>query len=252
MKELPPVKHQHWHPLFWVLFFILITGTYGILREYDYRSAVRLAQVVGFGWESIDPFDVIQKNWRLAFRKETWGTHKRVLNLALRKQEDTYCGRSGGRRYFLIHGYSARKIRDLWAYHDLLSSLRPAELLVLGCENVDALKGLTSLRHLSLRDSPSIQNPDVFKGLSGLEKLTFHGYDVLLNLNALKELNGLRYLKLSGSFSLRNAGALKNLTGLQKIYLEGCRIDWTDLYELRAALPKTDITFPDGSKSPPE
>ena len=47
--------------------------------------------------------------------------------------------------------------------------------------------------------------------------------------------------------------ALKGLTGLQEINLYRCdKIPVAALRELRAALPKTDITFPDGTNNPPQ
>jgi hypothetical protein len=46
--------------------------------------------------------------------------------------------------------------------------------------------------------------------------------------------------------------ALKNLTGLKELDLHHCdKIPAAALRELRAALPMTDITFPDGTKNPP-
>ena len=46
---------------------------------------------------------------------------------------------------------------------------------------------------------------------------------------------------------------LKGLTGLRLLNLDGCdKIPAAALRELRAALPNTDITFPDGTKNPPQ
>jgi hypothetical protein len=53
--------------------------------------------------------------------------------------------------------------------------------------------------------------------------------------------------------ALQNVDALNGLTGLQRLNLDGCaKIPAAALRELRAALPKTEITFPDGSNNPPQ
>jgi len=73
------------------------------------------------------------------------------------------------------------------------------------------------------------------------------------NVDALKGLTDLQYLKLIRFHQLQNVYALKSLTGLQSLDLSlSFRIPATALRELRAALPNTDITFPDGSKNPPQ
>ena len=72
------------------------------------------------------------------------------------------------------------------------------------------------------------------------------------NVDALKGLTALQMLDLRYCTALQNVDALKGLTGLQDLNLRGCeKIPAAALRELRAALPNTDITFPDGSKEPP-
>ena len=125
-----------------------------------------------------------------------------------------------------------KEVPDLGRYREMLHHLRPTELLVWGCkdENVDALKGLTGLQRLLLFGCPALQNLDGLKGLSTLQWLTINGCD-----------------------ALQNVDGLKGLTSLQSLTLLGwTKIPATALRELRAALPKTDITFPDGSKNPPQ
>lgn len=83
-------------------------------------------------------------------------------------------------------------------------------------------------------------------------ELHVYGYDDQ-NVDALKGLTDLQYLKLIRFPALQNVDALKNLNGLQSLDLRFCnRIPAVALRELRAALPNTDITFPDGSKNPPQ
>ena len=73
------------------------------------------------------------------------------------------------------------------------------------------------------------------------------------NVDGLKGLTGLQKLFLWGCPALQNVDALKSLTALQKLWLKDCdKIPATALRELRAALPDTVITFPDGTKNPPQ
>ena len=54
-------------------------------------------------------------------------------------------------------------------------------------------------------------------------------------------------------YGCENVDVLKGLTNLQVLYLNGCdKIPAAALRELRAALPKTNITFPDGTNNPPQ
>ena len=72
------------------------------------------------------------------------------------------------------------------------------------------------------------------------------------NVDALKSLTALQRLVLLDCDALQNLDGLKGLTGLQILKLTGChKIPAAALRELRAALPKTDITFRDGTKNPP-
>ena len=122
-------------------------------------------------------------------------------------------------------------VPDLGRYREMLHHLRPKTLAAWGCknENVDALTGLTGLQRLGLGDCPALQNLDTLKGLTGLQGLN-----------------------LTGCTALQNVDALKSLTSLQRLWLNGCdKIPAAELRELRAALPNTDITFPDGTNNPP-
>ena len=122
------------------------------------------------------------------------------------------------------------EVRDLGRYREMLHRLRPTQLEAWECENVDALKGLTALQYLYLRGCPALQNVDGLKGLTALQ-----------------------FLNLNGCRALQNVDGLKGLTALRQLGLVGCnKIPAAALGELRAALPNTDITFPDGTKSPPQ
>ena len=123
-------------------------------------------------------------------------------------------------------------IPDLGRYREMLHQLRPTALIAWRCKdkNVDALKGLTALQSLNLLDCPALQNVDALKGLTALQ-----------------------VLHLSRCTALQNVDALKGLTNLRTLSLHDCdKIPAAALRELRAALPNTYITFPDGSENPPQ
>ena len=124
-----------------------------------------------------------------------------------------------------------KEVPDLGRYREMLHQLRPTDLYVYGCqdENVDALKGLTGLQTLLLFGCPALQNVDGLKGLTALQSLVLNNCTALQNVDGLKGLTSLQSLTLLG-WTIIPAAALR---------------------ELRAALPNTDITFPDGTKNPP-
>ena len=120
-------------------------------------------------------------------------------------------------------------------------------------QNVDGLKGLTGLQWLNLDLCTALQNVDGLKGLSGLQLLSLISCDALQNVDGLKGLTGLQTLNLHSCVALQNVDSLKGLVGLQRLFLnDSSKIPASALRELRAALPNTDITFPNGSKLPPQ
>ena len=140
---------------------------------------------------------------------------------------------------------------------DVLKGLTGLQHLDLyGCtalKNVDVLKGLNGLQTLGLLYSTELQNVDGLKDLVGLQSLCLNFCTALQNIDGLKGLAGLQRIELMDCTALQNVDGLKGLTGLQTLYLNGCdKIPAAALRELRAALPKTDITFPDNTKNPPQ
>ena len=124
------------------------------------------------------------------------------------------------------------EVPDLGRYREMLHHLRPTQLFAQGCKdgNVDALKSLTALQLLNLSFCPALQNVDALKSLTALQEISLGGCTVLQNVDALK-----------------------SLTTLQSLYLIACdKIPAAALRELRAALPNTNITFPDGTNNPPQ
>lgn len=232
VKEEPPVRTKarrlgklRW----WLLALFLAWGGYLAWREYDYRAAVREAQAAGFKWVESGPWDLIRADWHNALKKETWSTYVRRLGLVF--------------------------VDSLSQHRDLIRRLRPTELWGLGFkdENLDAIKGATSLQILSVRDCPNLQNLDALSGLTRLEVLDLTMCSNLQSLDGLKGLTRLKNLDLRRCSSLQNVDALKNLTSLQMLYLNRCpEIPANSLHELRAALPNTEVSFSEYGKTPPE
>ena len=213
-----------------------------------YNAAVREAKEAGFEWTCTDTISLIQQDWRNALKKETWSAHPRILVMG--------------------------KVADLGHYREMLHRLRPTELYARGCENVDALKGLTDLQRfgltncdalknldglkglvalhtLDIRSCRALQNVDGLKGLTGLQKLFLTNCYALENVDALKDLTGLQTLVLRFCPALQNVDVLKGLSGLQTLSLVGSKIiPAAALLELRVALPNTHITFPDHTGMP--
>ena len=214
-----------------VLIIVLFLGGIGwqMWKLQFYNNAVRWAQEAGFTWICEDPISLIRQDWHNALKKKTWGKHERALWM--------------------------RPVSDLGLYREMLHPLRPTKLNVSGCqdENLDALKNLTALQILDLGGCPALQNVDALKGLTALQSLSLSYCPALQNVDALKGLTGLQKLDLLNCDALQNVDALKGLTTLQSLDLSDCdKIPAAALRELRAALPNTVITFPDGSKEPPQ
>ena len=235
----------------WCVLIVLLLGGIGwqMWKLNAYNNAVREAKEAGFEWTCVDTISLFRQDWRNVLKKETWGAHLRKLNMG--------------------------EVPDLGRCREMLHCLRPTVLYAEGCENVDVLKGLTGLRELYLPGCPALQSLDAIKGLSGLKMLDLWDCRLMKNADALKAIIGLQTLNLSDCRALQNIDGLKNLADLQTLYLQGCtalqnvdgikgltglkelnlyncnKIPAAALRELRAALPKTDITFPDGGKSPP-
>ncbi|MEI7776558.1 MAG: hypothetical protein WCK17_17485 [Verrucomicrobiota bacterium] len=267
-----------------------------VVSKQEYLDAVREAKAAGFEWECDDTTGQIQQGGDSAQKKETGRAPQRKLNM--------------------------EEVSDLGRYRDMLRRLRPTELNVFGCENLDGLMGLTSLQKLGLNFCPALQNLDGLKGLTGLRSFILLGCSALQNVDGLKDLTGLQTLLIRGCPALQNVGGLKGLTGLRSLVLSECpalqnvdglkdltglhllilnqspalqnvdglkgltrlqgidlsgcpalqnvdglkgltdlknlqlggsrKIPAAALRELRAALPNTDITFPDGTKNPPQ
>ena len=157
----------------WPIGLLIATLGWVAWRQYDFRAAVREAKAAGLDFKMSDnPFAVIRKDWRAAFRKATWTDHQRELAIP----------------------YGT----DLAPLKSLIYRLRPTKLAAERCENVDALRKLTSLEELHLSPCFSLKDVDVLKGLTRLQRLDLGGC-TFQNVDALKWLTRLQWLNLSYS-----------------------------------------------------
>ena len=225
-------ESSFWKKL-WCVLIVLFLAVIGwqMWKLNAYNNAVREAKEARFGWTCDDAISLIRQDWHNALKKETWGEHDRVLDM------------------------TTREVPDLGRYREMLHHLNPTQLIAWECqdENADALKGLTALHRLDLSNCSALQNVDALKGLTGLQGLGLSYCTALQNVDGLKGLTSLFWLDLSKCNALQNVDGLKGLTALKTLDLTGCdKIPAAALRELRAALPNTDITFPDGTNKPPQ
>jgi len=246
-----------------VVLLVLLAGL-GALGWHIYtgQRAVRQLREAGFevdaeAWLGARVWAAARADWRLVFKAGSWKSRPAKWKL---------------------DGAKAGELRNLDAVAPALRRVNPEQIAIAHCvalenvdglkgltglqllnifdcdalQNVDGLKGLTRLQLLALCDCDALQNVDGLKGLSGLQTLALFDGAALQNVDVLKRLTGLQTLFLDGSAALQNVDLLKGLTGLQTLNLyDASKISASALRELRAALPKTDITFPDRSKLPP-
>jgi len=144
------------------------------------------------------------------------------------------------------------ELRDINALRGL-KSLRFLNLnLCEGLSNLDGLHGLTGLRFLSLNRCLSLKNLDALHDLTALRTLNLDSCSMLQNVDGAENLGALIEIILTHCRALENVDSLRSLKGLQMVDLAGCpnlpKSSWTDL---SAALPNTYITFPDGSVTGP-
>jgi hypothetical protein len=116
------------------------------------------------------------------------------------------------------------------------------------------LRGLPVLNDPQLYNT-GLQNVDALRELASLHGLTLNGCHGLRNVDGLRNHPALQTLLLQDCTGLKSVEALHGLTGLtglKRLNLEGCTgLPASALRELRAALPQTLITFPDGGSNPP-
>ena len=119
-----------------------------------------------------------------------------------------------------------------------LTSLTTLNLSANKIENVEPLKGLTNLTNLYLI-SNKIENIDLLRGLTNLKSLIL-GYNKIENIEPLKGLTNLTYLYLEGN-KIENIDALKGLTSLRNLILSNNKIE--NMEPLRGLINLTNLSL---------
>jgi hypothetical protein len=219
--------------------FAVVFG-WGAWRHYDFRQAVEEANERGWLFVYTDPVEVICKDWRAAFRTETWSGWERELLIGT--------GTVSERDFDLIRRLKPKQlaIDATFPWRDLsqlqgLSDL--TELMLNDCPNladIDALKNMKELSRLFILRSPVLVSIDPLKELKNLTFLNLGACTALTNVDALQDLKALKKLGLFGCTGLKNVDGLHGLTGLEALDLNSCDgITYEAEDALKAALPKT-------------
>lgn len=243
-----PRRRRRWPRVAFSIFLALI-GTVGWQFLTAWR-AIRQLEEAGFRYDEARLWKIALKDWQMFFETyPTWG-------------EVTEWDHSENSR--------GSQLQSFDAIEPSLRRLNPdgIYLILPGCpnlENLDALRGLTALRFLTISSCTSLRNldglnglpqlkylelygcralkdPGAFRGLTRLERLQVSGFRVLQNADGLNELTILEELYLTHCPSLENVDALKTLTKLKGIRFSRCeKLSRDSVDKLRAALPNTVI-----------
>jgi hypothetical protein len=166
-----------------VALLVAVGLVFPVWRVVDHARAVREVEGRrGFSYAESSLWTRIQKDWRAAFRAETW--EPSVQKLA-------------------ING-----VKDLASERRLIERLRPTSLSVVDCGHLESLDGLPGLDRLYLRGERLPRN------LSGLKKLTWSMGDST-SLEGVETLESLK----SVVFDATNVPLLemKRLIGLRQL-----------------------------------
>ena len=224
MTTDPPPPRRNWHFNRWLIVLAIAMFGWSSWRGYAYRSAVKQARALGWYMEGeyTDPVKTIRRNWKAAFRKETW-----------------------------VNGDTLVRIDTSEAFEQNLASVYWLDPTRLDIDNaatlrdLSALKPLTRLQDITLNRCKGLTNVDGLKNLSALQRVSLGGCTGLTNVDALTNLSALQDVRLDGCTGLTNVDALKNLSALQEVRLTGCTgLTPESVAALKAALPNAQIYGP--------
>lgn len=214
---------------------IVLLAAIGVMgwREYTLQRAVRELREAGFvkmGLESSLGTRLRQAaaEWPDLFRARTWmGEENREVGWS-------------------VSAETARQLRNLDAVAPALRRVNPDMIFLVGCtelRSVDGLKGLSSLKILSLTDCTSLQNVDGLKGLASLQELNLTGCTSLQNVDGLQCLTSIQAIFLRDCTALRSVNPLKSLTSLPSLSLRGCTaLQNADGLESLTSLEQLDLS----------
>ena len=258
-----PKPRRKWHFYKWLVLLIVATFAYAQWRAYTFRSALKEAKALGWHVQYIEPSAMIRKNWRTAFKKQTWidGVTKVAVSTGeqleqhldilrrLDPRELTIGDSPGLRDLSLLKGLTRLESLKLFRVLNLtnvdalknLPTLKSAWLIhAASLTNVDGLKNLPELNSVVLQDCTWLMNVDALKTLPTLQDLSLRGCTALTNVDALKGLTALESIQLTNCTGLTNVDAIKGLTALQQVDLQKCTgLTKESIAALKAALPNT-------------
>ena len=243
LPETPVTKpRRKRHLLRWTFVVFAVVSGWGGWKHYDFQKAVKEAEERGWTFKYTDPVVIIGKDWRAAFRKETWSGSGRYLYIetdAVSERDFDLVRRLKPKELVTFATFPWRDFSQLQGLSNL------TKLCLFDCPNlanIDALKDMKELTVFGIGGSPILVNIDPLKELKNLESLGFSGCTALTNVDALRGLTALKELGLSGCTGLKNVDVLHGLTGLKDLFLHGCTGLTKEAVEaVKAALPNTRV-----------
>ncbi len=243
LSEPPATKpRRNWHLLRWSFLLIALTLAWGAWKEYDFRKAVKEAKELGWTLEYTDPVAIIDKDWRDAFRKDTWNWTWRELYIPDNGEFERHFDVIRRLKPNLVEIHATFPLRDLSELNGL-SNL--TILWLFDCPkltNIDALKDMKGLKELAINNSPDRSNIDSVKELENLEYLDLSRCSAISNLDVVRELHALERLTVFECTGLKNVDGILGLAGLSDIDLRGCdKLTEEAVNAVKAALPKASV-----------
>ena len=217
-----PKPRRKWHLYKWLLLLTVAIFAYGAWRAYTFHSALKQAKALGWSVQYTEPFEVIRKNWKDAFKKGTWLDGVIFLAIPTGKEFEQHHGIVQRLNPTELQVTAAESLRNLTA----LQGLTRLEMLFIhggtSLTNLDTLKTFPALRKLHLVGCTKLTHVDALKNLSALQKVSLAGCTGLSYVDGLKNLSTLKDLDLTRCIGLYHLAALQNLTALEEINLNGC------------------------------
>ena len=219
MTTKPPHRsHYAW----WLLLLIAVWLGYDYWRSSDELSAKE--EAVALGW-SVEYNARTRRHWRNANgRSWDFTTFNRVTAVGIPTGE----------------GYEQN--------HHLIQRLNPTALSISSAQamhDLSAIKDLSRLERLYVKDGTSLSNVDALQNLSSLKEVSLDGSTSLKNVDGLKKLPVLKKVWLRGCTSLTNVDVLRSLPSLEvaDFYLS-TGLSKESIAALKAALPNAGISGP--------
>ncbi len=180
MQSQPqPTPRRKWHLQRWLLLLAASLLAYAGWTHYAFRSALKEAKALGWAVIYTEPVEVIRKNWKNTFRKETWLEGVRLVSIMTGGEFEQNLAIVKRLNPKALEIHDATNLRDL-----------------------TALKGLTRLEALLIIGGSNLTNVDMLNNLPALKEVIFDECRALTKVDALKTLTALETLWFAGSHGL--------------------------------------------------